>query len=41
VNILYILGDVLKECEAWSLKLREERRLTVFEIVVLSIPGLK
>jgi len=41
VNILYILSVVLKECEAWSLKLGEERRLTVFENVVLSISGLK
>jgi hypothetical protein len=36
-----ILPVVLNGCETWSLTLREEHRLKVFENLVLMIFGLK
>jgi len=41
VNTLYILSVVFTGCEAWSLELGEEHRLTVFENMVLRLYGLK
>jgi len=35
ISVLVILSDVLYGCETWSLTLREERRLRVFENSVL------
>jgi hypothetical protein len=41
VHRTMILSVVLCGCETWSLMLREERRLRMFENRVLRIPGPK
>jgi hypothetical protein len=40
-TVMVLVKDVLHWCETWSLTLREENRLEVFEYGVLRIFGLK